>query len=486
MKNTMFDDFLKDKINQQSGVLDKDKEWQLLAPKLKNKKSKRKVLFWWFFPLVGIIGALLFFNSHNINQTYNQSSITALDQTSTFEQITKQETKSITNQSKNHIIKSDNIKLTNNAIHKSNTSVAQIGMTEYPNTANHEMKSKHYKNEQDITIDFTPPKNADISYNYSNSQPVNSIQEPISTAIEIVDDVWNNDNLLLTQVETHNLTNLSIAKLQVIEATSVNSLFQNNLVLPAIQSDNSELKKSMTKNQQHELSMLFSYGKISQIISNHDQAKSARLLTEKALDQLSLDILSKQNLGNKFSYSCGLNFSQKTMVFKQNFKDTSVEKISGQVLREKIGSDLQVSYDTGTIEREVYRNVNRQYYNKIYSFYMPIVCQFSFHVKQNVIQPKFGVLLPIAEKQLTQSVSHTETDFLLHKSNTAFHFFKQPCSLLLGTQVVLNINENMKWPLGINYQTDLSFRKPEYSGSKFQSWTFSTGVIYTINKKADK
>jgi len=60
MKNTLFENWLRTKVEQSEQSFDHDAEWALLRPKLEKKKRKRRPVFWFLLP-IGFLAVSYFF-----------------------------------------------------------------------------------------------------------------------------------------------------------------------------------------------------------------------------------------------------------------------------------------------------------------------------------------------------------------------------------------------------------------------------------------
>ena len=60
MKNTLFENWLRTKVEQSEQSFDHDAEWALLRPKLEKKKRKRRPVFWFLLP-IGLLAVSYFF-----------------------------------------------------------------------------------------------------------------------------------------------------------------------------------------------------------------------------------------------------------------------------------------------------------------------------------------------------------------------------------------------------------------------------------------
>ena len=489
MKNSLFDHWLNKKLDKASDSFDKDQEWDLLLPKIQTNKRKRRFVYWIFLPLI-LIG-LGIYSIHLSDKLQLISIVNRGDVESTIKgsnafenkQNIKQSTHQITtiqsaNESKQEQItskfedKTFNVKREKGAINHYKTVKTSVKEFLYPDPLTSAGKETIISNESSTfegALNHSETNKNPMVMGYAKvtqNEPVNNSSQQLE-----VSDVNQNINYSFPVLESklsyindhHQLPYLKL------DLTIKNDDFKTGQV--------SKLRTNFV------IGTNISYGRLFQTLKSESELLSERQKTEKAIDLISIQCLAQHKIYHHVSLRAGFEWSQATIGFHQQFKDTVKTNLHGQVIREKINAQSVSSYDTGTISVTQYRNVNRNHYNHRSQFNIPIYLTYQFLLNSRwTIQPHLGIAIPIYQSFNGRVVDSEQDPFALSEYGKNVTFFPVSCSYRYGMEVVYGIKDDLNLNIGLSRNDEFqSWGDRDHSiREKHGSFQIQFGIFYKL------
>lgn len=489
MKNSLFDHWLKKKLDKASLSFDKDQEWDLLLPKIQTNKRKRRIVYWIFLPLILIGLGIYYFQSNDklqgISIVNRGDSGSTINSPNAFDdkQNIKQTTHQITiiqsaNESKQEQLTSKseyntfNVKREKGAInhHKSvKTSVMEfldpdplISAGKETLLSNESLTSEGSVHHSEINKNSMVFGNAKVTQN----EPVNTSSQQLELS-----DVNQNINYSFPVLES---------KLSYINEDHLWPFLILNL---PILDDDSKIENKPKPRTNFAIGTNISYGRLFQTLKSESELLSERQNTEKAIDLISIQCLAQHKIYHHVSLRAGFEWSHATIGFHQQFKDTVKTNLHGQIIREKINAQSVSSYDTGTISVTQYRNVYRNHYNHRTQFNIPIYLTYQFLLNTRwTIQPHIGIGIPVYQSFNGRVIDSKQDPLALSEYGKNVTFFPVSCSYRYGMAVVYGIKDDLNLNIGLSRNNEFqSWGDRDHSiREKHGSFQIQFGIFYKL------
>lgn len=489
MKNSLFDHWLNKKLDNAPGSFDKDHEWDLLLPKIQTNKRKRRFVYWIFLPLILIgLGIYSIYLSDKLQ-------LISIDNRGDAESTIKGSNAFDNKQN----IKQSTLKIT--TIRTAEESEPeQLNAKSQHKTFNINQENSainHHKTVKTSVMEFLDPdplksagKETIISNESSTSEgSLHHSEANKNPMILGIAKVTQNEpvNISIQQFEVSDVNQNINYSLPVL--VSKFSYINNDHQLPFLildllfKNDDFKTERKSKPRTNFAVGTNISYGRLFQTLKGESDLLSERQNTEKAIDWISIQCLAQRKIYNHVSLRAGFEWSQASIRFNQQFKDTVKTNFHGQIIREKINAQSVSSYDTGTISVTQYRNVNRNHYNHRTQFNIPIYLTYQFLLNTRwTIQPHLGIAIPVYQSFKGRVVDSVKDPFVLSEYGKNVDFLPMSCSYRYGMEVVYSIKDDLNLNIGLSRNDEFqSWGDRDHSiREKHGSFQIQFGIFYKL------
>ncbi len=466
MKNSSFDHWLRQNLKDSNASLDIEKEWELLEPKLKKNKSRRRLIFWILFPaVIGALGSLYYFGE-----------VTATERNLITDPINEMPIKLYEDHDQN-TIKRDEILLDIPAMKQGSKSINNLAtnhsQTLEPKNSNSNIVNnpdwKDYKiNSSQITQETALPQTSNQTV-LNTTKPIQKILNPGMAGVD-------------------EQANWSGSK---SESTDFISFKKTNIQIEKNQNDLSEISKfrQPTKISTNKINIplyvqtMGSMGILKQYLDGPPSTLNIRMASEKPVSAYGTSIMAHTILRRKYGLGLGIDYQFHTLRFTQNFKDTLTKTLYGQVLAEKVNSNSEIIQDTGNITINEYRSVSRKLYHNRTIISIPFALSYIQKINRTWSWSyNLGLSLPIYLKYNGRISNQTANSIELDSYGENISLFMLPCSVLYGVAVDYHIRPELKFVLGLQGISELGFWKDSETGirEKHGSLNLQAGMCYRL------
>ncbi|MFZ1256644.1 MAG: hypothetical protein WAR77_09825 [Saprospiraceae bacterium] len=466
MKNSSFDQWLRQNFKQKKLSLDKEKEWALLEPKLKKKKSRRGLIFWLFFPIaMGALGSYYYYESAGMYERIRMAA--SLKELPLRLVENKNEQVFVANAQIPNSTLSDTLSEINYAkCTLQKVVLPSIQAVSSSNGTPSEMVLKHIVNEATSGL-----IHHSAAYKIEKSV-LSNMQNPFSNTMDsaIVEGDWSKKvNLVVDLLPTKEIVILNeenpLELLENLEFTRQITLSKNQLRIPI------------------SLKAMGSIGILNQFLDGPATRLNTRLALENSESVYGANIMVHTKLKRHYGFGLGLDYQYHTLRFTQRFKDTIPHVLYGQVLLEKVNANAELTKDTGAIVVNEYRNVSRKLYHHRTLISIPITFSYIQDINRSwSLSSILGLSIPVYQK-FSGRISNSATKSMeLVPYGENISLSKIPCSILYGIQVDYSIRPELKLVLGMLGKRELGFWKDAESGisEKHGSFNFQVGMCYRL------
>jgi opacity protein-like surface antigen len=494
MKNILFENWLKKKVEQEETSFDHEAEWALLRPKLE-KKKKRRPVFWFLLPIGLLAVSYLLFT----RDSKEESLVGIVDK----DRIIIADSKVVDI----NTIADPQLNTSNEQIQEwsddNRTSIIQdqeVGVKLSKQNTKSLSNSPAMKNDLSRHIESNYlhgnilPSSNEITANQSfNSSDKLSDGLAISSSLlieqsknfptnvnESTNDSYEMDK---TKLNENNVSNLEIE--QPIDKNTISKLAaevqaKKNPEIIESSEERIEIAKQNPKSR-FSLSVLLGYGLFAANMNGSDQFVRARNLTEKPLECISAKILLNTKIAGSWSVSTGVGFEKFTTKFSQNFIDSSMITSNGETIRIRISSSGQESYLIGEAKHLRTTNVNRRLYNSTVYYSIPVYLNYSKQLNSRIkFMPTLGLNINFMNQTSGSIVHNDEQDILLQDYKNVVKNSIPSCNLFLGVGVVYNVSKKFDLNLGINGSNQIFLKKfsDNFQSDRLNSYGFYSGLTY--------
>lgn len=466
MKNSSFDHWLRQNFNQAKLSLDKDKEWEFLEPKLQRKKSKRRLIFWIFFPcVIGALGSYYYFGKESINER-NQIATSAKELPMRSHENSKEQVHQEIEQIPDNILsdKQSEINDKNAILHK------KIMLSKQALSINNNIPD-----ENDFQQSASEPPQI-INQSSSYVQTENSVKENIQNSLS------NSIAGVISLSNRSEEVNLIIELLPTVETEVLYDEKQLEI------NKNLEFKRPvvLSKNKFHipiSIQTMGSIGILNQFLKGPESRLNTRLVLEKPESVIAASIMLHTKFNRHFGLGTGIDYQYKTLRFTQNFKDTISKTLYGQVIVEKVNANSELTKDTGSVIVKEYRNVSRNLYHHRTLISIPVTLSYNQHINRSwSCTYILGLSIPVYQKFNGRISNSSLKSIELDLYGENISLLKIPCSILYGIQVDYTIRPELKLVLGLLGRRELGYWQDAESGisEKHGSFNLQIGMSYRL------
>lgn len=434
MKKSVFDEWLKSKVQNTRVDFNKDEEWELLLPKLQ-KRKRRAVFFWWVLPLgLSIWAAYMFWPAQRIDPVVDVVSIsgsTANPLNHSSEGFNQK--RSATPQEKNP------------ATHHSLPNSTSTG------------KSLYEPESEGITSTYEKPELGRKKINQNGMKYPGETQSFTKARVQ--------DLLMLQQVvlPSDGSKPLDASVLLLLPSAEPKFLESEPRELQMYSILNTDLvRRDVDHTERSEdikwvLSPSIAAGKLSRKWRGNEDLVEARRSTERGLDQLSGQFLAMAQWNKNFIFGAGIEYSRSTIRMQQYFRDTVLTTSSGIVIGEKIDYENHYSSDTGTVTLKQYRQVNRNLYNTRSVIYLPVLLGYQFLLRDRwTVGLDLGMHFPVFQKFQGSMIKTGIKDIELIPYAASYDFWNQ-CSVSAAAHVDYRISPDLQIYSALQFRSDFAF-----------------------------
>jgi len=466
MKNSSFDHWLRQNFKETKLSLDKDKEWEFLEPKLQRKKSKRRLVFWIFFPcVIGALGSYYFYGKENINERIQMTS-SSNELPMRFNENSKEHT-----QQENKL---------------NSGSILSVKHSEI-NNENEISQKKNVLSKQSLFLNKGMPVDNDIQHSVSEtSQRINhsSSNEQIenSEMKEIQNSPYNAIEGAISQRDQSEKVNYIIDLLPIVETELLDDDKQLEL------NENLEFKSPIviSKNKIYlpiSIQTMGFMGILNQSLKGPESRLNTRLALEKPESVIGASIMLQTKFKRHFGLGIGIDYRYNTLRFTQQFKDTISKTLYGQVLVEKVNANSELTKDTGLVVINEYRMVSRKLYHHRTLISIPVTLSYNQHINRSWSWSSIlGLSIPVYQKFNGRILNSSTKSIELDLYGENISLLKIPCSILYGIQVDYTIRPELKLVLGLLGRRELGYWQDAKTGisEKHGSINFQVGMCYRL------
>ena len=495
MKNTLFENWLRTKVEQSEQSFDHDAEWALLRPKLEKKKRKRRPVFWFLLP-IGLLAVSYFF----FTRDSKEESLAGIV-------------------GKDNIIIADSKVVDKNSIADPQQNASSEQGQEQSNViATHKIQDQEVggkpSKQNAKSLSNSPAVKNDLSrqnesnYLHENIMPSSnekSANQSSNSSDKLSDGLAISSSLLIEQSKNFPTNvNESTKGSGEMDKTNPNEISDSNLEIekpndkntiskqaaeeqaeknPAIIESNEEpidIAKQNPKSR-FSLSVLLAYGLFAPHMNGSDQFVRARNITEKPLECISAKILLNTKIANSWSLSTGIGLEKYNTRFTQSFVDTSLVTYSGETIRIRRSSTGQETYLLGDVKGIRTSSVNRKLYNSISYYSIPFYLNYTKQLSSRIsIMPTLGLNINFFNQSSGSIVQSEEYDILLQDYKNVFKNSIPSCNVFLGLGVVYNINQKVHFNFGISGSNQILLKKlsDNYQPDRFTNYGIYSGLTF--------
>lgn len=378
MSQDPFDKWLKNSVDNVDSKVDIENDWTALSERLSEDKDRRKGAFWWWTGsgIAVVLSLLFFFNP-----------MEKMDIRPSEALISKEKINATNSQSKSqqHSNSEDNV-LLNIAQNEVDDNQAIITKTSSSNAINKPIENNQFYALKNNSLDFEANKNTSLNVN-NNPTQINQEKDEINaeplddhSTISLEYQPFSEKTILEDQ------TNAPLKReAYAIDflATSIKGL-NTEYSLESLGLKSSDYIK-ISQPSIWTISLAFSGGVFQNKYRKVDASLAEALnRVETAREVLGLELKVYRKLSQSWSLGAGINIDMHHLNHQQSFRDTTLGKMSQQVIRTIEHFDGQITSVYGAGNGQFVYDVGRDNHQVFWSLTLPVSLRKSMALSKNM------------------------------------------------------------------------------------------------------